>query len=42
MGVPSISDQQLVGNDREAIERFSDPPISQLDMVNRQGPEVEA
>jgi hypothetical protein len=41
MGVPSISNQQLLGSDRESIERFSDFPISELEMVNRQRPEVE-
>jgi hypothetical protein len=41
MGVPSISDQQLFGADRESIERFSDPPISEFEMVKCQGPEVE-
>ena len=33
--------KQLVGNDREAIERFSDSRVRQLDMVNRQGSEVQ-
>jgi hypothetical protein len=41
MGVPSISDQQLFGSDRESIERLSDSPISEFEVVKRQGREVE-
>jgi hypothetical protein len=41
MGVPSISDQKLVGDNRETVEGLSDPPITKLKMVNHERPQVE-
>jgi hypothetical protein len=41
MGVPSISNQKLVGDNRETVEGLSHPPIRKLEMVNHERPKVD-
>jgi hypothetical protein len=41
MGVPSISNQKLVRDNRETVEGLSHPPIGKLEMVNHERPKVD-